>query len=82
MNGKIYRILTNDLDYILYSTSHYSSINDIAFNEYGNINDSSFTVDDNGNRYQYDLNDFNILGFIPVNDDENASNSNVPRQLL
>ena len=29
--------------------------------------------------YQFDLNDFNILGFIPVNDDENATNFNSPR---
>ena len=79
MNGKIYRVLTNDLNYILHSTSHCSSINGIAFNEYGNINDSCFTVDDNGNMYQIDLNDFNILGFIPVNDDENATNFNSPR---
>ena len=69
MNGKIYRVLTNDLNYILHSTSHYSSINSIAFNEYSKINDSCYTVDDNGNMYQIDLNDFNILGFIPVNDD-------------
>ena len=27
MNGKIYRVLTNDLNYILHSTSHYSSWN-------------------------------------------------------
>ena len=78
MNGKIYRVLTSDLNYILHSTSHCSSINGIAFNEYGNINDSCFTVDDNGIMYQIDLNDFNILGFIPVNDDENATNFVTP----
>ena len=78
MNGKIYRVLTNDLNYILHSTSHYSSINAIAFNEYSKANDSCFTVDDNGNMYQIDLNDFNILGFIPVNDDENATNFTTP----
>ena len=74
MNGKIYRVLTSDLNYILHSTSHYSSINSVAFNEYSKQNDSCFTVDSNGNMYQIDLNDFNILGFIPVNDDENATN--------
>ena len=78
MNGKIYRVLTSDLNYILHSTSHYSSINSIAFNEVNKINDSCFTVDDNGNMYQIDLNDFNILGFIPVNDDENATNFVTP----
>ena len=78
MNGKIYRVLTNDLNYILHSTSHYSSINSIAFNEVNKISDSCFTVDDNGIMYQIDLNDFNILGFIPVNDDENATNFVTP----
>ena len=78
MNGKIYRVLTSDLNYILHSTSHYSSINSIAFNEINKISDSCFTVDDNGNMYQIDLNDFNILGFIPVNDDENATNFVTP----
>jgi WD40 repeat protein len=78
MNGKIYRVLTSDLNYILHSTSHYSSINSIAFNEVNKISDSCFTVDDNGNMYQIDLNDFNILGFIPVNDDENATNFVTP----
>ena len=68
MKGKIYRILRNDLNYIIHSTSHYSSINSIAFNEYSKINDSYFIVDDNGNMYQIDLNDYNILGFIPAND--------------
>ena len=78
MNGKIYRVLTSDLNYILHSTSHYSSINSIAFNEINKVSDSCFTVDDNGNMYQIDLNDFNILGFIPVNDDENATNFVTP----
>ena len=78
MNGKIYRVLTSDLNYILHSTSHYSSINSVAFNEINKISDSCFTVDDNGNMYQIDLNDFNILGFIPVNDDENATNFVTP----
>ena len=79
MNGKIFRVLTNDLNYILHSTSHTSSINSIAFNEIAKINDYCYTVDDNGNLFQFDLNDFNVLGYIPANDDENATNFDVPR---
>ena len=79
MNGKIFRVLTNDLNYILHSTSHTSSINSIAFNEIAKINDYCYTVDDNGNLFQFDLNDFNILGYIPANDDENATNFDIPR---
>ena len=79
MNGKIFRVLTNDLNYILHSTSHTSSVNDIAFNEISKINDYCYTIDDNGNLFQFDLNDFNILGYIPANDDENATNFDIPR---
>ena len=78
MNGKIYRVLTNDLNYILHSISHYSSVNSVAFNEYSKSNDYCFTADSNGNMYQIDLNDFNILGYIPANDDENATNFVTP----
>ena len=77
--GKIFRVLIPNLDYILHSTSHSSSINDIAFNEYGKINDICYTVDDHGNLFEYDLNDFNVLGIIPANDDENANSVNIPK---
>ena len=78
-SGKIFRVLTPNLDYTLHSTSHSSSINDIAFNEVGKINDICYTVDDNGNLYEFDLNDFNVLGFIPANDDENANSVSIPK---
>ena len=77
--GKIFRVLVNNLNYTLHSTSHSSSVNDVAFNNAGNINDICYTVDDNGNLYQFDLNDFNVIGFIPANDDENANSVNIPR---
>ena len=63
----------------LHFTFHSSSINDIAFNEYGKINDICYTVDDHGNLFEYDLNDFNVLGIIPANDDENANSVNIPK---
>ncbi|MCQ2816524.1 MAG: WD40 repeat domain-containing protein [archaeon] len=77
--GKIFRVLTNNLNYTLHSTAHSSSINGIAFNEAGNINDICYTVDNNGNCYQFDLNDFGVMGFIPANDDENANAVNIPQ---
>ena len=77
--GKIFRLLTTNLNYTLHSTSHSASVNDIAFNNVGNINDMCYTVDDNGNLYQFDLNDFNVLGYIPANDDENANVVNIPK---
>ena len=63
----------------LHFTFHSSSINDIAFNEYGKINDICYTVDDHGNLFEYDLNDFNVLRIIPANDDENANSVNIPK---
>ena len=77
--GKIFRVLVNNLNFTLHSTAHSASVNDIAFNNAGNINDLCYTVDDNGNLYQFDLNDFNVIGFIPANDDENANIVNVPK---
>lgn len=78
-SGKIFRVLTNDLNYILHSTAHSSSINGVCFNEVSKNSEMCFTVDDNGNMFQFDLNDFNVLGYIPANDDENATNFEVPR---
>lgn len=77
--GKIFRVLVNNLNFTLHSTAHSASVNDVAFNNAGNINDLCYTVDDNGNLYQFDLNDFNVIGFVPANDDENANSVNVPK---
>ena len=77
--GKIFRVLVNNLNYTLHSTAHSSAVNDIAFNNIAKVNDVCYTVDDHGNLYQFDLNDFNVCGFIPANDDENANSVNVPQ---
>lgn len=77
--GKIFRVLVTNLNYTLHSTAHSASVNDVAFNNVGKVNDMCYTVDDNGNLYQFDLNDFNVLGFIPANDDENANSVSVPK---
>jgi WD40 repeat protein len=76
-NGYIYRVLTNDLSYTLHSISHITNVNDVCFiNKAGNksqknvgqrgglinINDRCFTVDDFGNLFLWDLNEFNIKG--------------------
>jgi cilia- and flagella-associated protein 52 len=75
VNGYIYRILTNDLSYTLHSISHTISVNDVCFmnrpistklNKNNSpstlLNDKCITVDDLGNVYLWDLNDFNIKG--------------------
>ena len=77
--GKIFRILTDDLNYTLHSTSHSSPINSVAFNEAGKVNDCCYSVDDMGNMFQIDLNDFNILGIIPGVDEDNATIYEAPR---
>lgn len=61
-NGYIYRIIPEDLTYSLHSISHTSPVNDTCFNN--RFNDKIFTVDDNGNVYLWDLNDFNLIGYI------------------
>jgi len=62
--GHIYRILTSDLTFTLHSVSHTASVNDITFNNYGKINDKCFSVDDSGNTYLWDLNDFNLISYV------------------
>lgn len=63
--GYIYRVLVNDLTYTLHSVGHTSPVNDICFNN--RFNDRCYTVDDNGNTFIWDLNDYNLLSFIPPN---------------
>lgn len=77
--GKIFRILTPDLNYTLHSTSHSNIIYDVAFNESGNVNDYCYSVDGDGNLFQYDLNDFNVLGIIPGIDEDNSTVYELPR---
>jgi hypothetical protein len=77
INGYIYRVLTNDLSNTLHSISHTSNVNDVCFinktrikseNNSGmivgisNINDKCFSVDDLGNLFLWDLNEYNVKG--------------------
>lgn len=77
INGYIYRVLTSDLSYTLHSVSHTNNVNDVCFirktrtnsqknssNIAGlsNINEKCFTIDDLGNLFLWDLNEFNVKG--------------------
>ena len=56
--GKMYRVLTNDLSFLLHSDAHVSNINDIAF---GNESNSFVTVDEAGAVKMWDLSEYKCL---------------------
>lgn len=56
--GKLYRILTNDLSYLLHSDAHISIINDISF---GSDSNSFVTVDEAGAVKMWDLSEYKCL---------------------
>jgi len=57
--GKMYRVLTNDLSYLLHSDAHISCINDIAFGSDSNI---FVTADEAGALKVWDLSEYKCLG--------------------
>ena len=57
--GKMYRVLTNDLSYLLHSDAHIGCINDIAFGQDSNI---FVTGDDVGALKVWDLSEYKCLG--------------------
>jgi len=56
--GKLYRILTNDLSYLLHSDAHVSIINDISF---GSDSNTFVTVDEAGAVKMWDLSEYKCL---------------------
>jgi WD40 repeat protein len=56
--GKIYRVLTNDLSFLLHSDAHVSTINDVSF---GTDSNSFVTVDEAGAVKMWDLSDYKCL---------------------
>ena len=54
----MYRILTNDLSFLLHSDAHVNNINDIAF---GNESNSFVTVDESGAVKMWDLSEYKCL---------------------
>lgn len=53
--GKIYRMLTNDLAFMLHTDAHTGCINDIAF---GKRSDSFLCIDENGALKTWDLSEY------------------------
>ncbi len=53
--GKLYRVLTNDLSFLLHSDAHISCINDISF---GNESNTFVTADAAGALKMWDLSDY------------------------
>ena len=53
--GKLYRVLTNDLSFLLHSDAHISVINDVSF---GSDNNSFVSVDEAGAIKMWDLSDY------------------------
>ena len=57
--GKLYRILTNDLSFLLHSDAHMTKINDVAF---GHQDSNTFiTVDEAGALKMWDLSEYKCL---------------------
>jgi cilia- and flagella-associated protein 52 len=52
IGGQMFRVLTNDLSYLLHSDSHSAVINDVAF---GKESDYFVTIDENGSLKRWDL---------------------------
>jgi cilia- and flagella-associated protein 52 len=57
--GKIYRVLTNDLSFLLHSDAHISCINDVAFGQDSNI---FAAADEQGALKVWDLSDYKCTG--------------------
>lgn len=55
IGGKMYRILTNDLSFLLHSDSHAGGINDVAF---GSNSDSFVSIDETGALKRWDLSEY------------------------
>lgn len=55
IGGKIYRVLTNDLSYLLHSDSHAGGLRDIAF---GTESDSFVAIDEIGYVKRWDLSEY------------------------
>lgn len=58
LGGKIYRVLTNDLSFLLHSDAHCGSINDISF---GQNSDWFASVDEQGSVKTWDLSEYKSL---------------------
>jgi WD40 repeat protein len=56
--GKIYRMLTNDLQYMLHTDAHTGCINDINF---GNRSDQFICIDENGAVKMWDLSEYKSI---------------------
>ena len=56
--GKIYRVLTNDLSFLLHSDAHVSTINDVSF---GTDSNTFLTVDEAGAVKMWDLSEYKCL---------------------
>lgn len=57
--GKTYRVLTNDLSYLLHSDAHVHAINDIAFGADSNI---FVSADEGGSLKVWDLSEYKCIG--------------------
>ena len=56
--GKMYRVLTNDLSYLMHSDAHIGCINDISFGQDSNI---FVTADEMGALKVWDLSEYKCL---------------------
>ena len=56
--GKIYRVLTNDLSFLLHSDAHVTTINDVSI---GNDSNTFVTVDEAGAVKMWDLSEYKCL---------------------
>jgi len=57
--GKMFRVLTNDLSFLMHSDAHVGCINDIAFGQDSNL---FVTVDEMGALKAWDLSEYKCLG--------------------
>lgn len=55
IGGKIYRVLTNDLSFLLHSDSHAGGVKDLAF---GKDSDSFVSIDELGFIKRWDLSEY------------------------
>jgi len=55
IGGQIFRVLTNDLSFLLHSDSHAAVINDVSF---GKESDYFVTIDENGALKRWDLSEY------------------------
>lgn len=58
VQGKMYRVLTNDLSFLLHSDAHVGSINDVSF---GANSDWFVSVDEAGNVKTWDLSEYKSI---------------------